>query len=147
MMALVVKNPPANAGDIETQVWSLCWDDHLEEGMATHSSILRLANPMGRDIWWDTVHRVANSRIQLKRPSTHALWDYCYYLSIWDGDFCPQISLLEGIGHVSIWFWAKLWVTTIFVHKLSFIAHLICSGNMYWAPIIYVPGMLDSVMV
>ena len=39
-MALVVKNPPANAGDIETWVQSLGGEDPLKEGMATHSSIL-----------------------------------------------------------------------------------------------------------
>ena len=39
--ALVVKNLPANAGDVpETQVPSLRQEDPLEEGMATHSSIL-----------------------------------------------------------------------------------------------------------
>ena len=36
----VVKKPPANAGDEETWVRSLGWEDPLEEGMATHSSIL-----------------------------------------------------------------------------------------------------------
>ena len=35
--ASVVKNPPAMQ---ETWVWSLGWEDSLEEGMATHSSIL-----------------------------------------------------------------------------------------------------------
>ena len=39
-MPLVVKNLPANAGDIETQVRSLDREDPLEEEMATHSSIL-----------------------------------------------------------------------------------------------------------
>ena len=39
-MALVVKNPPANVGDTERVVQSLGWEDPLEEGMATHSSIL-----------------------------------------------------------------------------------------------------------
>ena len=34
----VVKNPPANLG--EMQVQSLGWEDPLEEGMATHSRIL-----------------------------------------------------------------------------------------------------------
>ena len=33
----MVKNPPANAGDIGD---SLGQEDHLEKGMATHSSIL-----------------------------------------------------------------------------------------------------------
>ena len=37
--ALMVKNPPTNAGE-ETWVRSLGWEDALEEGIATHSSIL-----------------------------------------------------------------------------------------------------------
>ena len=36
-MALVVKNPPANAGDVKDAVPSLGGEDPLEEGMATHS--------------------------------------------------------------------------------------------------------------
>ena len=36
----MVKNLPANAGNKETQVRSLGWEDALEEEMATHSSIL-----------------------------------------------------------------------------------------------------------
>ena len=36
-MIQVVKNPPAMW---ETWVWSLGWEDSLEEGMATHSGIL-----------------------------------------------------------------------------------------------------------
>ena len=39
-VVLVVKDLPANARDIETRVQSLGWEDPLEEGMATHSSIL-----------------------------------------------------------------------------------------------------------
>ena len=36
----MVKNPPANAGDIEMWAQSLGWEDPLEEGRAAHSSIL-----------------------------------------------------------------------------------------------------------
>ena len=36
----MVKNLPANAGDVETWVQSLGQEDPLEEVMATHSSIL-----------------------------------------------------------------------------------------------------------
>ena len=39
-MALVVKNPVANAGNIRDRVQSLGPEDPLEEGTATHSSIL-----------------------------------------------------------------------------------------------------------
>ena len=39
-VVLVVKNLPANAGDEEPQVRSLGWEDALEEGVTTDSSIL-----------------------------------------------------------------------------------------------------------
>jgi len=39
-VALVVKNPPANAGDRRDRIPSISWEDHLEEVMATQSSIL-----------------------------------------------------------------------------------------------------------
>ena len=51
----MVKNPPAMQ---ETGVQSLGWEDLLQEGMATHSSILCLENPMDRGAWWATVHGV-----------------------------------------------------------------------------------------
>ena len=38
--ALVVKNPPANTGDIRDMSSSLDQEDPVEEGMATHFSIL-----------------------------------------------------------------------------------------------------------
>ena len=38
--ALVVKNPPANAGGIRDMVGSLGWEDPLEKDTATHSSVL-----------------------------------------------------------------------------------------------------------
>ena len=36
----MVKNPPANAGDERDEVQSLGWEDPLEKGMASQSSIL-----------------------------------------------------------------------------------------------------------
>ena len=36
----MVKNPPTNAGDVRDVVRPLGREDPLEEGMATHSSIL-----------------------------------------------------------------------------------------------------------
>ena len=42
----------------ETQVQSLGWEDLLEKGMATHSSILAWKTP-DRGAWWATVHGVA----------------------------------------------------------------------------------------
>ena len=39
-VAVVVTNPPANAGDGRDTGQSLIWEDPLEEEMATHSIIL-----------------------------------------------------------------------------------------------------------
>ena len=40
----------------EMKVQSLDWEDPLEEGVATHSSILAWRIPMGRGAWRATVH-------------------------------------------------------------------------------------------
>ena len=48
-----------------TWVRSLGREDPLEEGMATHSSILAWRIPMDRGAWQATVHEVAQSRTQL----------------------------------------------------------------------------------
>ena len=42
LVAQTVKNLPAMR---ETWVWSLAWEDPLEEGMATHSSVLAWRSP------------------------------------------------------------------------------------------------------
>ena len=47
-MAQLVKNSPAKQ---ETLVRLLGQEDHLEEGMATHSSILAWRIPMDRGAW------------------------------------------------------------------------------------------------
>ena len=62
LVAQMVKNLPAMQ---ETWVQSLGWEDLLEEGRATHSSILAWRIPLDRGAWQATVHRVAKSRIEL----------------------------------------------------------------------------------
>ena len=57
-VALVVKNLSANAGDIRDMGLIPGLKDSLEEGMATHSSILAWKVPMDRGAWWATVHGV-----------------------------------------------------------------------------------------
>ena len=63
-LALAVKNLPANVGDKRDTVLYLCQYDPLEEGVATHSSILawRIPIPMDRGAWRATVHSVTQSR-------------------------------------------------------------------------------------
>ena len=83
-MAQVVKNPPASAGDIRDVGWSMGQEDPLEEGMATHSSILawripRTKEPGGLQSmgsqrvehnWSDIVH-------------THTYFGSCFCHQIW----------------------------------------------------------------
>ena len=65
-----VKNPPAVW---ETWVWSLGWEDPLEKGMATHSSILAWR------ISW-TVHGVTKRQTQLRDFQFTSLHIYiCIY--------------------------------------------------------------------
>ena len=45
----------------KTRVQSLGWEDPLEKGAATHSSILVWRIPMGREAWQAAVHGVAKS--------------------------------------------------------------------------------------
>ena len=71
LVAQMVKNPPAMW---ETWVQSLGWEDPLEEGMATHSSILAWRILVGRETWWATVHGVAKSWTRLS--------DFTFFISL-----------------------------------------------------------------
>ena len=55
------------------QVLSLDQEDPLEEGMATHSSILALRIPMDRGAWQAIVHWVSKSWTRLKQLSTQCV--------------------------------------------------------------------------
>ena len=82
LVAQTVKNPSAMC---ETWVQSLDWEDPLEEGMATHSSILAWRIPMDRGAWRPTIfaesqrieHRSEQQNTRLNRltrnnsPKTH----------------------------------------------------------------------------
>ena len=58
LVAQMVKNLPEMQ---KTWVQSLGWEDPLEEGMATQSSILAWRIPMDRGAWRATVHGVTES--------------------------------------------------------------------------------------
>ena len=62
LVAQLVKKPPAMQ---ETWIQSLGWEDPLQEGMATHCSILAWRIPIDRGAWWATVHGVAKSQTWL----------------------------------------------------------------------------------
>ena len=62
LVAELVKNPPAMR---DTWVQSLDWEDPLEEGMATHSSVLAWRRPMRRGAERAAVHGVAKRQTRL----------------------------------------------------------------------------------
>ena len=57
----MVKNPPAMQTWIRSLGWEDPLEDPLEEGMATHYSILAWRIPMDRGAWQTAVHRVGKS--------------------------------------------------------------------------------------
>ena len=66
LVAIVVRNPPANAGDIR-EVGSIPGLGRSPGG--GHGNSLQdscLENPMDRGAWQTTVHRAAKSQTQLK---------------------------------------------------------------------------------
>ena len=68
LLAQMVKNPPAMW---ETWVQSVVWEDPLEMGMATHSSILAWGIPMERGAWQATVPWGFKESDKTERLSTY----------------------------------------------------------------------------
>ena len=69
-MALVVKNLPANAGDMGLIHG---WRRAPGGGHGNPLQYSCLGKPMDRGDWWATVHRVAKNWTQLKQLSTHRI--------------------------------------------------------------------------
>ena len=82
----------------ETWVRSLGWEDPLEEGMETHSSILAWRIPMDRGAWQDIARGVAQRRIPLSDRAQHKgglLHSLLLIWSFFDGQFgCFYLWLL-----------------------------------------------------
>ena len=82
-VALVVKNLPANAGDIRDlgSIPRTGWSPQGGHGNPLQYSCLE--NPRDRGAWWAAVHRVAKSQTQLKRLSTAGHGGF-FSCSMWD---------------------------------------------------------------
>ena len=68
---LVVKNPPANAGDVRDVSLIPRSGRSLRGGHGNPLQFSCLENPIDRGAWPTTVHRVAKSQTQLKRLCMH----------------------------------------------------------------------------
>ena len=64
-MALVIKSPPANAGNVTNAGSIPGLRRSPEEGHDNPLQYSCLENPMDRGAWWATVYGVAKSRTQL----------------------------------------------------------------------------------
>ena len=66
-VALVVKNPPANAGDIRSWVRSLGWEDPLELGNPMHRGAWKAKSREASDLPCMCAHtRITNPRSEVK---------------------------------------------------------------------------------
>ena len=65
----MIKNPPANAGDIRDVGSVLGWGISPGGGHGNPLQYSCLENPMDRGDWWAIVHAVAKSWTRLKRLS------------------------------------------------------------------------------
>ena len=90
----MVKNPPANAG-VMRDAGSIPGSGRPPGGGGQGSPLQHscLENLMDRGAWWVTVHRVAKSRVRLKRLSMHA----CMYTLMNRGKKGSKIAFLNKL--------------------------------------------------
>ena len=113
----------------EAWVRSLGWEDPLEEGMATHSSILTWSIPMDRGAWRATVHGVAKSQTRQQLSTQHSAlyyWDRSGTLK-WTEQ--PHICMCR-YTHLSIYIFLDLYLFLyLYKYRKSWVHINICSFN------------------
>ena len=67
----MVKNPPANAGDIKDTGSIPGLGRSAGAGNGNPLQYSYLENPVDRGAWWATVHSVVKNQTQLERLSMH----------------------------------------------------------------------------
>ena len=77
-VALVVKNLPNNAGNVEDMdsIPGLGGSSGGGHGNPFHYSCLE--NSIDSEAWWATVHRAARNQTPLKQHSMHTPWCHVY---------------------------------------------------------------------
>ena len=74
-VALMVKNPPANAGEVRDTGSIPGSGRYPGGGHGKPPQYACLENPMDREAWQATVYRVTKSRTRVKGLSTH-IWNH-----------------------------------------------------------------------
>ena len=98
-VALVIKNPPANVGDIRDVGLIPAVGRSSGEGHGSPLQYSCLKNPMDRGTWWTMIHRVTKSQTQLKWLSTCTKKLSCV-LSQWP--WGHSVWVVSGLGHIPI---------------------------------------------
>ena len=118
--------------EISFNVEYLGWEDPLEEGMTTHSSILAWRTPMDRGAWWATiVHGVTKSRTLLTKHSRVYICQ-CYFHNLFDSLHPlthPQVHSLHPHLHS---FPENRFISSIFLESLSIYIHYIWHFFSFW---------------
>ena len=123
-VVLVIKNPPANAGDIRDAGSIPGSGRSPGEGHGIPLQYSCLENPMDRGAWQAMVHRVAKSRIQLKWFSMHTCTSpntYWVICQIWNF-FTIQLYVLWCtvclLHHWILPFFMELWEDLYFLPEM-----------------------------
>ena len=88
-------------------IWSLGWEDPLEEGNGNPLQYSCLENPMDRGAWWASVHRAAKSQHHWAHTHTHT-----HTHSIW---------WLHGIALKTWPNSPKCWNMNVNIHACSYL--------------------------
>ena len=84
-MVLMVENQPANAGNIRDAGSIIGLGKSLGVGNGNPFQYSCLENPMDREAWWATVHKVTKSHTRQKQLSMHAhisIGYLCFFLRV-----------------------------------------------------------------
>ena len=130
---VLVKNPPANAGDVRDS-GSVPLSGRSPGG--GHGNPLHFScqgNPMDRGVWWATVHWVAKSRTRLRRLSMHRckLLERGIRITVWPDQLERLIVIGNTVGKTGL-------ANQCDASLLFFIIHSFNLSNIKWAATI--PG-------
>jgi len=106
-VALVVKNPPANSGDVRDAGLILGSGRSPGGGNDNPLQCSCLKNPMDRRAWWATVHGIAKSQTQLKRLSMLGTLARQFCI-LYKGVVCADICRIDGKVFKGLVFWHEI---------------------------------------
>ena len=109
-VVLLVKNLPANAGDVRDRGLIPGLGRFPGGGNGNLFQYFCLENPMDKEAWWATAHSVAKSRTRLKRLSTYA----CRWTGelVFKNEACPGDSNMHlGLGPSTSQSLTCMWIT------------------------------------